>query len=141
MSKSTTVWQPGQSGNPKGRPPGRGDSALLRASIQNHLPQVIDMLVNKALDGDTNAASLLLSRGLASLKATEVTYTLPMTESSLSGQGKSVLNAVASGELPVSHGASILGALGALSKLVEVDDLIARISALEARQGASKGVV
>jgi len=64
-----------------------------------------------------------------------------MTDSSLSGQGKVVLNAVASGELPVSHGASILGALGALSKLVEVDDLIARISALEARQGTSGGVV
>ena len=60
-----------------------------------------------------------------------------MTEPSLSGQGKSVLNAVASVDLPVSHGASILGALGALSKLVEVDDLIARISALEARQGTS----
>ena len=141
MSKATTVWQPGQSGNPKGRPPGKGDSALLRASIQSHLPQVIDMLVNKALDGDTNAASLLLSRGLAPLKPTEVTYTLPMTDSSLSGQGKSVLNAVASGDLPVTHGASILGALGALSKLVEVDDLIARISALEARQGTSVGGV
>ena len=141
MSKATTVWQPGQSGNPKGRPPGKGDSALLRASIQNHLPQVIDMLVNKALDGDTNAASLLLSRGLSPLKPTEVTYTLPMTESSLSGQGKSVLNAVASGDLPVTHGASILGALGALSKLVEVDDLIARISALEARQATTGGGV
>ena len=44
-----------------------------------------------------------------------------MTEPRLSGQGKSVLNAVASVDLPVSHGASILGALGALSKLVEVD--------------------
>jgi len=87
------------------------------------------------------SSSLLLSRGLAPLKPTEVAYTLPMTDSSLSGQGKVVLNAVASGELPVSHGASILGALGALSKLVEVDDLIARISALEARQGTSGGVV
>ena len=59
---------------------------------------------------------------LAPLKPTQVAYTLPMTEPSLSGQGKSVLNAVASVDLPVSHGASILGALGALSKLVEVDD-------------------
>ena len=141
MSKATTTWQPGQSGNPKGRPPGRGDSALLRASIQSHLPQVIDMLVNKALDGDTNAASLLLSRGLAPLKPEEVNYIFPMGQHSLSGQGMQVLETVASGDLPVSQGTAIVGALGALSKLVEVDDLIARISALEARQGTSGNVL
>ena len=141
MSKATTTWQPGQSGNPKGRPPGRGDSALLRASIQSHLPQVIDMLVNKALDGDTNAASLLLSRGLAPLKPEEVNYIFPMGQHSLSGQGMQVLETVASGDLPVSQGTAIVGALGALSKLAQVDDLIARISALEARQGTSGNVL
>jgi hypothetical protein len=99
------------------------------------------MLVNKALDGDTNAASLLLSRGLAPLKPEEVNYIFPMGQHSLSGQGMQVLETVASGDLPVSQGTAIVGALGALSKLVEVDDLIARISALEARQGTSGNVL
>jgi hypothetical protein len=57
-------WKPGQSGNPSGRPPGSSESGRLRAAISEHLPEIIDQLVEKARGGDIQAARLLLERVL-----------------------------------------------------------------------------
>lgn len=53
----------------------------------------------------------------------------------LTAHGRAVLRAVAAGELAPTHGASLLGAIGTLACVTEVDELAARITVLEAQHG------
>jgi len=128
-----TGWKKGQSGNPAGRPRGTGEIASLRAAIAKRVPELLDAMMAKALEGDTAAARLLLERTLPPLKSTEPTQPLELPAGSLTDQGRAVLSAVATGELAPGTGASLLGAIGALARVSEIDELATRISALEER--------
>jgi hypothetical protein len=125
-------WKPGESGNPGGRKPGTGEVAKLRAAIADRVPELLDKLMAQALEGDTSAARLLLERAVAPLKAIEQPQALSLPYGTLTDQGRAVLASVASGELAPGQGAALLGAIGTLARVTELDELIARISALEA---------
>ena len=127
------TWKPGQSGNPTGKPPGSGELQRLRAAIGEHVPEIIDQLVTAARAGDIQAARLILERVLPPVKAIELAQAVDMPPGTLTDQGRSVLAAVAAGELAPGQGAQLLAAIGTLGKVVEVDELAARIAALEAK--------
>ena len=127
------AWKPGQSGNAKGRRPGSGEEAKLRAAIAEHVPTIIERLVAAALQGDTGASRLLLERVCPPLKATEEAAPLALPDGTLTEQGRAVLGAVAAGELAPGQGAALLGAIGTLARVAEVDELERRLTALEAR--------
>ena len=131
------AWKPGQSGNPKGRPAGTGEVGKLRAAIAKRVPDLLDAMMAKALDGDVGAARLLLERAIAPLKAIEQTQALALPDGTLTAQGRAVLRSVADGELAPSQGAALLGAIGTLARVTELDELESRIAALEARNGKS----
>lgn len=124
-------WAPGKSGNPAGRPPGSGRVAKLRQGIEKHLPDILARLVDQALGGDTTAARLLLERCLPPLKAAELPEPLPLAGDTLTAQGRSVVAAVAAGELSAGQAAQLLAGLAALAKIVETDELAARLDELE----------
>lgn len=124
-------WKPGVSGNPAGRKPGSGEVAQIRAAIAARVPELMAAMMAKALDGDVGAARLLLERAVAPLKAAEQTQALMLPEGSLTEQGRAVLASVASGELAPGQGATLLGAIGTLARVVEIDDLAARVAELE----------
>lgn len=130
--KKRGKWKTGESGNPKGRTPGTGEVAKLRESIAAALPEIIAQLVIKAKDGDAQAARLLLERVLPPVKAIEqpVALSLPDGES-ITVQGVAIVQAVAAGTLAPSQGAALLTGLGALARIKEIDELTARITALE----------
>ena len=125
------AWKPGQSGNPSGKPPGSGELQRLRAAIGEHVPEIIDQLVTAARGGDIQAARLILERVLPPMKAIELAQAIDMPPGTLTDQGRAVLAAVAAGELAPGQGAQLLAAIGTLGKVVEVDELAARITALE----------
>ena len=127
------AWRAGQSGNPRGRRPGSGEVAKLRAAIAEHVPTILARLVAAALQGDTGAARLLLERVCPPLKATEEPAPLALPDGTLTEQGRAVLGAVAAGELAPGQGAALLGAIGTLARVAEVDELERRLTALEAR--------
>lgn len=130
--KKSSRWKPGQTGNPNGRPPGVGEVTKLRNSIAAHLPEIITQLVTKAKEGDAQAARLLLERVLPPVKAIEqpITLSLPDGEG-MTAQGVAIVRAVAAGTLAPSQGAALLTGLGALARIKEIDELTARITALE----------
>ncbi len=128
-------WKKGESGNPAGRKPGTGEVAKIRAAIADRVPDILSAMLARALEGDTGAARLLLERTVAPYKAVEPTQALTLPDGTLTEQGRAVLAAVAAGELPPSQGAALVGAIGQLARVAEVDELAARVAALEAKHG------
>ena len=130
-------WKPGQSGNPRGKPPGSGELQRLRASIAADVPDILAGLVLAAKGGDVQAARLILERVLPPVKAIEQTQELDFPEGgTLTAQGRAVLSAVAAGELAPGQGAQLLAAIGSLARVTEIDELTARITTLEEKQNA-----
>ena len=125
-------WKPGESGNPKGRMPGTGEVAAIRAAIADRVPDLLTAMMARALDGDVGAARLLLERAIAPLKAAEQPQAMNLPDGTLTDQGRAVLASVAAGELAPGQGAALLGAIGTLARVTEIDELTARIAALEA---------
>jgi phage I-like protein len=128
-------WKPGESGNPKGKPPGTGEVAKIRAAIASRLPELLDKLMTQAMEGDTAAARLLLERAVAPLKAIEQPQALSLPNGTLTEQGRAVLAAVAAGELAPGQGAQLVAAIGTLARVAEIDELAARVAALENKHG------
>lgn len=135
-SKPPGRWKPGESGNPAGRKPGSGEVAKIRAGIAARVPDILARLIEQALAGDTGAARLLLERAIAPLKAAEQTQALSLPDGTLTQQGRAVLRAVADAELAPTQGAALLGAIGTLARVVEIDELSKRIEKLEGIKNA-----
>lgn len=126
-------WKPGESGNSAGRPKGAGDAAKLRAAIAAELPGILKAMTEQALAGDVQAARLLLDRTIAPLRAVEPPQPMTLPDGSLTEQGRAVLAAVAAGQLAPGQGSALMTAIGALARVAEIDELAARIEALEQR--------
>jgi hypothetical protein len=124
-------WQPGQSGNPGGRKPGTGSLQQLRAQVEHLLPEIIQVLATKARNGDIGAARLLLERVMPAIKPVEAPQALQISGDGLSGKAKSIVALAASGEVSIGSAAQLVSALSTVAKLIEVDDLLKRVDALE----------
>jgi hypothetical protein len=61
---------PGTSGNPAGRPRGMTSLASI-AKLRKQVPAILDVLLERALAGDSLAATVLLERAMAPVKAKE----------------------------------------------------------------------
>nr|WP_296702459.1 DUF5681 domain-containing protein [Thiocapsa sp. UBA6158] len=124
-------FQKGKSGNPRGRPRRTDTEAALRQKIRDNLPGIVDGLIAQAQAGDTTAAKLIMDRALPALKPLDCAVALPLA-GGLSEAGRSVLAALGEGKVTPEQGARILGGIGSLARIVETDELIHRIEALEA---------
>ncbi len=126
----TTKFQPGQSGNPNGRPKDKTPATLLRKSIVNEMPEILKTLVNLAKEGDVQAAKVLLDRICPPLKPQASPIALPVN-GTLSEQGGEIIKATLAGVIPPDIGSQLITALANQSKLVQTTDLISRIETLE----------
>ncbi len=131
-------WSKGMSGNPAGRKPGSGVAGKLRAAIAADVPDILRGLATAAKGGDVGAARLLLERVLPALKPVEEPTAVDLPGATLADQGRATLGAIAAGHLAPAQGAALLASLASLAKLVETDELAARVAALEARYGTTK---
>lgn len=129
------TWKKGQSGNPAGRKPGTGAIERLRGQLAEHIPEVVAKLVEQARAGDTGAARLLLERVVPPLRGVDLPVTLPglLTTTSLADAGRAVVQAAGAGVLSPEQAGRLLDGLGAQARLVEMDELVKRVEALEER--------
>jgi hypothetical protein len=133
-------YRRGQSGNPTGRPKGIADKRVtLRALLEPHAPMLVATVVKKALKGDMAAMRICIDRLIPSLKARDAAVNIGSLEGTLSEQGKAVLGAVTGGRVTPDEASSLMQAIAAQARIVEVDDFERRIEALEdARHSAGK---
>ncbi len=134
--KKPGTWHTGQSGNPKGKPPGTGALQRLRAGLDQHLPDILAALVEAAKAGDVMAARVILDRVLPSLKPNEQAIELDLAGDTLTDQGRAVLSAVAAGALGPGQGSQLIAAIGALARMAEINELTSRIQKLEESKNA-----
>ena len=131
-------WKPGQTGNPKGRPPGQSEITRLRASLADDVPEILAGLVLAAKGGDVQAARLILERILPPVKPIEQAVELQFpVDGTLTAKASAVLSAAAAGDLAPTQAAQLIAALGTLAKISVVDELTARIDALEKQRAKS----
>ncbi|WP_343228522.1 DUF5681 domain-containing protein [Sphingomonas colocasiae] len=132
------AWKPGVSGNPRGRPPGRPDRRLLATQqMLDEMRNIVAVLVGKALEGDTNAASIVLAKCLPSIKAQaeKVNFEFDAT-APISDQVAQVLDAVAAGAVAPDVGRLIIDSIKSLADVRASEELEARIAALEEAKDA-----
>lgn len=133
-------WKRGESGNPSGRPVGRPDKRLLATQqMLDEMRNIVAVLVGKALEGDTNAASIVLAKILPSVKAQAEKVNFAFDASaSISEQVAQVLDAIAAGAVAPDVGRLIIDSIKSLSDVRATEELSARIEALEVASDARR---
>jgi hypothetical protein len=94
-------------------------------------------MVKKAKEGDAVAARLLLERAVGPKKATDEPVEFELPDGSLTEKGRAVLAAASDGRLTPGQAAQLLAGIGSLARTTELDELAARVAALE--RGANDG--
>lgn len=78
--KKAHLWSKGQSGNPKGRPPGSKNAISLvklqvegemRAQMQRDMPAIMSKIMELALDGNKEMLKLVYKSWVSGTKASE----------------------------------------------------------------------
>lgn len=131
------AWVKGMpSPNPKGRPPGITDKkAKLAQRMLADADGIVGVMVEKAMEGDTSAASLVLSRVLPALRGQNEKVEFAFDASApITEQIEAVLSAIAGGTVAADVGRQIIDAIGTLSGARAVEELEQRIFALEAKE-------
>lgn len=125
-------FQPGQSGNPAGRPKGSTKASKIYGRIGGDLDDIISALVRAAKDGDTAAAKLLLDRAIPSIKPMQQsTIVGDLRGKTLSEQGDAIVQAMGSGKVSSDQAQQMLAGIASAAKIKEADELERRIAALE----------
>ena len=127
----TQKFKPGVSGNPKGRTAGKTPGAKLRKAIEEKADDILQAVINAAIDGDMQACKMLLDRVTPTLKPQAMAISLPV-KSTLAEQGGAIIKATMAGQIPPDIGSQLITALASQSKIVEIDDVLKRLDALEA---------
>ncbi|ASE38382.1 hypothetical protein CEP68_02050 [Brevundimonas vesicularis] len=135
--KGNPAWKKGgPSPNPAGRPRGVLDKRTkVSQALADDAPAIVRVVVEAALEGDMQAASLVMSRVAPTLRSQGLPVTFDFDPSaSIGRQMEQVLSAIACGEVPPDVGHQIIASVQALSQIRAVEELEGRLIALEERQ-------
>jgi hypothetical protein len=128
-------WQPGQSGNPKGRPLGsRNKRNIIAEEFSKESCEIARVVINAALNGDMQAASLVLQRLSPPLRArAEKVFFELSPDASFTTQAQQVLTAISEGEIDPETGQLLINCITSFAGLKQVDDFENRLNALEGK--------
>jgi hypothetical protein len=136
--QAQTQFQPGQSGNPKGRPRGSRNrvTMLAEALVDDAAEDVVGKVIEFAKQGDPASCRLLMDRILPVRKERPTPFALPSIASvnDLPTAFAAITAAVADGEITLSEGAEASRLIESYARAIEITDLAARIEALERKE-------
>ena len=127
---NSTKFQPGQSGNPSGRPKDKTSATLIRKAIAKEMPAIVQTVITAAKNGDLQACKVLLDRICPPLKALAQPINVESGQS-LTDSGANVIAATLSGEVPPDIGSQLITALTNQGKLIELQEINDRLARLE----------
>ncbi|MCW5879700.1 MAG: hypothetical protein KIS91_02015 [Anaerolineae bacterium] len=125
----------GKSGNPGGRPKGIQDKrTALRTMFEPHAEDLVKKAIEMGLAGDGATLRACLDRICPPIKARGEPVQIGKLKGTLAEQGRTVVEALGDGRLTPDEASTILQALVAHARIVEVDELEKRVRALEERR-------
>ena len=135
MKRRDHLFQPGESGNPAGRPKGARNKSTMAAEmlLESQAAAITKKCIDLALAGDSTALKLCLSRLIPVRRERVVTLALPPIEGAqdaLRAIGR-VLEAVGSGVITPSEGQAVASLLETHRRAIEVEVLERRLDLLE----------
>src|SRR6266849_6668284 len=130
-------FEPGQSGNPNGRPKGSRNrvSQAVEALIHGKAEALGAKAVDMALNGDASMLRALLSTLVSTRRDRTVEFELPKIETAADARTASsaVLAACARGELSPSEASEIMALISTHVQTIEVAELYTKVTAMEPR--------
>ena len=117
----------------RGRPPGSGFTKQFRDTVgTNQFQELIRSILDRAMNGDMQAAAILVNRLVPPLKPTADPIRITLPESNHADMANAVLAAVSTGQIAPAEAKTIMELITATVALHQVEELSRRIGALEA---------
>lgn len=135
-------FQPGQSGNPNGRPKGSRNAATL--ALESLLDGEAEALTRKAVElalaGDITALRLCLDRILPPRRDRPIAFEMPPINNAQDARAASaaLLGAVSSGNLTPAEASEVGKLIDGYVKSIEITEVLARLDKLEASSNDPK---
>jgi hypothetical protein len=125
-------FAPGHSGNPGGR---SGQTQAIRAKLAEGAEAVTRKILAAAKKGDMQACRLILERLVPPMKPTSEPVQFDLDDTDLPSAARSIMRAVAGGQLAPDQGKSLIDGLGAVARVIEVTELQKAIEELRQQIG------
>ena len=133
-------FQPGQSGNPAGKPKGSRNKTTLamEALLDGEHEAITRKAIELAKDGDGLALRLCIERLLPPRRDRPVEFKLSKLETAADAATalSDILQAVAAGELTPNEAEALATLVAGYSRAIEIVDLEERVARLENRRAA-----
>ncbi len=131
-----THFKKGISGNPKGRPKGIIDKRQkLRIALEERAEELLEVMIQQALEGDAQIQKILLSRILPPAKGEYAPAMLILKSGSFTEQSSSIFQSAANGDISLTTASELLSALNLAMKIKETEELEWRVSKIEEKLG------
>ena len=130
-------FQPGQSGNPSGRPQGSRNKATLIAEqlIDGQAEELVKMCISMAKKGDTTAMKIMMNRLIPPRRDRSIQLALPdvKTPKDVLNVIGTVIKSIGDGKLDADQAKTLAGILEVQRKSIETVEIEERLLALERR--------
>ncbi|MCB1114173.1 MAG: hypothetical protein KDK62_05390 [Chlamydiia bacterium] len=135
LKQDSGKFRKGVSGNPNGRPKGSKNKSTLAAEqfLEASLVGICQRIEDEALDGNMQAAKMILERFVPPRKDRPIQLDIPVikTYQDILTASQLILSAVFKGEISPSEGESLSRAIESYSKALEACDIELRLQSLE----------
>ncbi len=103
----------------------------LKAAVGEQFDALVKVVVEAALSGDMQAATILMARLVPTVRPTQEPTPFELSGNTLTERAQSLLTATAEGKLSVGDAKTLLDALAAVAKIEQMDELSSRLDRLE----------
>ncbi len=133
--QGSSKFKRGQSGNPNGKPKGAKNKSTLAAEVllEGSLERICRRIEEEAIDGNMQAAKMILERFLPPRKDRIIRLDLPeiKTHEDILCASTLIISAVCKGEISPSEGEALSKTIDLHSKILEATEHESRLQALE----------
>jgi hypothetical protein len=136
------TFQPGQSGNPAGRPPGSRNkrARVVHQALEERAREIIDKTIDTAVEGNTSALAMCLDRLAAKPKSDPVDFRLPALETTADAIGamRAIAAAVSDGDITTGEAKELAGVVSDYVNALGMHEFEERIARLERADVATR---
>lgn len=139
--QESSRFKKGQSGNPRGKPKGSRNKSTLAAEalLEDSLEKICRRIEEEALNGNMQAAKMILERFLPPRKDRLIRIDLPeiKTYEDILSASNLVLSAVCKGKISPSEGETLSRAIALHAQTLEASELEQRLQTIESKMRTS----